>query len=178
MGRLLRLVHPTRVLSLHEWGDAQRARDACPGAVVLMSGHIDEDASALEVSVEGFQGQGVVLAGESSDRGSLVLGEEWASRLWLARGARVYALPDNLAQTDWIDLKSEIWEIRLFRDVGVLIAICEADVVAIDENLTLRWSTSTDLITGIRWRPQHLLITKMDDPTVQINLSTGVQTLV
>jgi hypothetical protein len=171
---VLRLVHPSRTIAIRRWGDGDRAREANAGALVLVPDVEDRDAPAWELSVDGGLSRSVIMASESPEGSPLVVGAEWAGCLWLAHGRRVYAFPDDLALVRWVDLESSVAEVRVLPDHGLLVAVYETGVTAIGEDLAIRWSLATDLVTNKEWRGESVLAVKqMDGPILEINLLSG-----
>jgi hypothetical protein len=171
---VLRLVHPSRTIAIRRWGDGDRAREANADALVLVPDVEDRDAPAWELSVEGGLSRSVIVVSESPVGAPLVVGAEWAGCLWLAHGTRVYAFPDDLALVRWVDLESPVAEVRVLSDHELLVAVCETGVTAIGEDLAIRWSLATDIVTNMEWRGGSVLaVEQMDGPTLEINILSG-----
>lgn len=173
---MLRLFHPSRTIAIKCWGNGDRARQANAGAFVLVPDVEDRDAPAWELSVEGGQSRSVVIVASGSSVGApLVIGAEWAGCLWLAHDRRVYAFPDDLALVRWVDLDSSITEVRVLPDHGLLVAVCETGATAIGEDLAIRWSLATDLVTNMEWREGNVLaLEQMDGPILEVITLSGV----
>jgi hypothetical protein len=171
---VLRLVHPSRTMAIRRWSDGDRAREANADALVLVPDVEDRDAPAWELSVEGGSSRRVIVVSESPVGAPLVVGAEWAGCLWLAHGRRVYAFPDDLSLVRWVDLESPVAEVRVLPEYGLLVAVCEIGVMTIGEDLAVRWSIATDLVTNMEWRGGSVLaVEQMDGPTLEINLLSG-----
>ena len=170
---MLRLVCRARVLTITQWGDADRARQANKDALILGPDVEDGDAPAWELATEDVAARRVVLTSGSQLSTPVLVGAEWEGRLWLAHGARLYAFPEDLASVRWIELESPVSDLRVAPHLGSLVAVCETCVVAIGHDLGTRWSLATDVITNVEWKNGILILEQLDGPAIEIDIESG-----
>lgn len=171
---MLSLVHPSRTIRLTPWSSTHLAREANGDALVLSPEVEERDAPAWELSVEGKPLREAVILSGISVGGPLVLGTEWAGCLWLALGANLYAFPAALSDVRSISLDTPVVAVRLLAARRILVVVHEIGVLALGDDLAVRWSLPTDLVTDVDWRHRDaVVIHQMDGPALTVDLVTG-----
>ncbi|MFI5955997.1 hypothetical protein [Cryptosporangium sp. NPDC051539] len=156
------------------WSSTHLAREANRDALVLSPDVEERDAPAWELSVDGQPLDDAVILSGKALGGPLLVGTEWAGCLWLAHDRTIHAFPENLKDVRSRTLDAPVYEVRLLPAQRILVVVHEIGVVALADDVTIRWSVSTDIITDIDWRRRNaLIIQQMDGPALRIDLLTG-----
>ena len=77
-----------------------------------------------------------------------------------------------------IDLETLFWKFIVVESISGVVVLCETALLLIGNKGDVMWRIDTDLITNYKVREKSMYITFSDSPSININLITGLSTLI
>jgi hypothetical protein len=148
------------------------------GVIVPLDGGEHPDGFLYTITVQRPAGSGPRVYGFRASAQApdpTLLPRPWADAVWVAGRLAVFAFPAGADVRRW---RLESPFVRFVTSgADRLVVIYESGLFAVDQQLTLSWERSTDLIVNAQERAGAILVEQMDGPTLVVDAASGHVTL-